>query len=282
MVYLVLMLTVVLLTGQNVVKKVYQQRSRSGVCFFSAMVSLFALAVFAVINRNWSFDVRFLLPALGFGISYALGTVGFLASIRYGSLANSSLVIAYSLLIPTFYGLLFLNEPFGVKLVIGLLLIVISLWLSNYQGERGKITWKWVFFIFLGFVGNGMCSAVQKMAAISYGEENINLIMVMALAIATLLMLVSSFLMKETEIASVTIKKGWVLALACGLMNGVTNVCVIFLNEKLPASVMFPVISAGNLIMVFLYSKFILKEKFSRNQYVGFFAGVISVIILNL
>ena len=120
MIYLVLMLTVVLLTGQNVLKKEYQQRSSSGVCFFSGMVSLFAMFVFVVINRNWNFDVRLLLPAVGFGVSYALGTVGFLAAVRYGSLANSSLVIAYSLLIPTFYGLIFLNEEIGIKLIIGL------------------------------------------------------------------------------------------------------------------------------------------------------------------
>ena len=282
LVSLALVLTVLLLSGQNVVKKEYQQRSNSGICFFSAMVSFFAMLVFAIINRNWSFDVRLLLPAFGFGVSYALGTVGFMAAVRYGSLATSSLVVSYSLLIPTAYGLLFLREPIGGTLIVGLVLIALSLWLSNGRGAGGRVTWKWVGFIFLSFLGNGICSAVQKSATLSFGEDCMDLIMVIALGIATVLMLLSSLLMREREIVSVTLKKGWYLALLCGLMNGVTNVCVIFLDGRMDASVMFPMMSAGKLLIVFLYARLLLREKLSKKQYVGFFAGVLSIVVLSL
>lgn len=282
MVYVALIVTVLFLTGQNIVKKKYEQISSSGVCFFSGMVSLFAMLMFAAVNRNWSFEAGLLFPAFLFGVSYACATVGFLLSIKYGSLANSSLVLAYSLLIPTVYGLIFLDEPIGVTLIIGLFLVALSLWLINHQKTGERITWKWVVFVLIGFFGNGMCSAVQKAAAISYGDEKINLIMVLALGMSSAMMFVASPLMREREIASVTVKKGLYLALACGLMNGVCNLLVIFMNTRLPASVMFPVLSGGNLVTVFLYSVLVLKERFSVKQYVGFFAGVVSVVILNL
>lgn len=282
MVYVALIVTVLFLTGQNIVKKKYEQISSSGVCFFSGMVSLFAMLMFAAVNRNWSFEAGLLLPAFLFGVSYACATVGFLLSIKYGSLANSSLVLAYSLLIPTVYGLIFLDEPIGVTLIIGLFLVALSLWLINYQKTGERITWKWVVFVLIGFFGNGMCSAVQKAAAISYGDEKINLIMVLALGMSSAMMFVASPLMREREISSVTVKKGWYLALACGLMNGVVNLLVIFMNTRLPASVMFPVLSGGNLITVFLYSVLVLRERFSVKQYIGFFVGVLSVVLLNL
>ncbi|MBR3895115.1 MAG: EamA family transporter [Clostridia bacterium] len=282
MVYFVLVLGFILLTSQNIVKKKYQQISTSGVCFFSAIVAFCAMIVFASINRNWSFDVRFLLPIIAFAISYACATVGFLVSIRYGSLANSSLVLAYSLLIPTFYGIFFLHEPVSVKLIIGLVLIAVSLWLSNSQGAGGKITWKWVVFILIGFFGNGMCSTIQRQSILTYGEENIRLLMACALSISSVLMLISSFVMREKEIISVTLKKGWYLAVICGVVNACSNLVFIYLNGRLPASVMFPVLSGGNLITVFLYSLLFLKESFSKKQYVGFFLGVAAVVILNL
>lgn len=280
--YLLLALMALFLTGQNIVKKKYRQISSSGVCFFSAMTVSFAILVFAACNRNWHIEVRFVLPAVAFAFFYAMATVGFLAAIRHGSLANSSLVIAYSLLIPTFYGLIFLKESIDAKLIAGLVLIAVSLWLTNYQSGGGRITWKWVVFISMGFVGNGMCTTVQKISTNTYGQENMDLIMVMSLLFAVVLLLVSSFVLKEKELVSVSLKKGWHLALACGVMNGVTNMLVIYMNDRLPASVMFPVLSGGNLIMIFLYSLLVLRERFTKRQYIGYFLGLASVIMLNL
>jgi multidrug transporter EmrE-like cation transporter len=45
---------------------------------------------------------------------------------------------------------------------------------------------------------------------------------------------------------------------------------------------MFPLISAGGLIVTFIVSRFFYKEKLTRTQLVGFLLGLFAVIFLNI
>ena len=56
----------------------------------------------------------------------------------------------------------------------------------------------------------------------------------------------------------------------------------MYLNTELPASVMFPTVSAGQLILVCLYARLICREHYSKKQWAGFAVGILSVILLNL
>ncbi|MBQ8345609.1 MAG: EamA family transporter [Clostridia bacterium] len=287
MTYLALAVTMLFLTGQNIVKEQYNKKCKGGTYFFTSVCALFAMLFFASANRVWHLDPVFLLPAGGFALSYAVATIGSLLAIKHGELATTSLILSYSLLIPTFYGLIFLGDEVSPFLVIGLILVAISLFLTNYkkqdkQAEKKKFSWVWLLFLVLGFLGNGMCTVVQKAAQNTYGNESIYLIMLLALGLVSGSMLIFSFATKERAFRGEPLKKGWYLALGCGVMNGAVNLLVIFLNPRLAPSVLYPLLSAGSLIFVFLYSRFLLKEKFTPMQYVGFFAGVASVVFLNL
>ncbi len=72
------------------------------------------------------------------------------------------------------------------------------------------------------------------------------------------------------------------IAAICGVFNGLTNFLVLVLNGKLPASVMFPVISGGGIVFTFLYAMIVYREKFKPIQIVGFVLGVASIVLLNL
>ena len=78
------------------------------------------------------------------------------------------------------------------------------------------------------------------------------------------------------------IKKGLPLAALCGISNGLCNYLVLYLNSRLPASVMFPVISAGSVVLVFVYATLIQREKFNLRQKIGYALGVLSIVLLNL
>ena len=94
-----------------------------------------------------------------------------------------------------------------------------------------------------------------------------------------------------TEVNSITtekkqilpnLKAGVWLYIICGLANGGANFLVIFLSSRMAASVMFPVISAGGIVLTFLISLFFYKEKLSKWQILGSALGLVSVIFLNL
>ena len=62
----------------------------------------------------------------------------------------------------------------------------------------------------------------------------------------------------------------------------IINLFVMILSGKVAASVMFPLISGGGIILTYLISKFFYKETLSRRQFVGFILGLLSVIFLSL
>jgi drug/metabolite transporter (DMT)-like permease len=127
-----------------------------------------------------------------------------------------------------------------------------------------------------------MCSTVQKLAPHFLGRDiNQNLYMIAALGLSSAVLITASFLAKETDRKSV-LRVGAPLSLFCGLFNGAVNCLAIYLNQFIPASVMFPVLSAGEIILIVPYALLARRERFTAAQWVGFGVGVVSVILLNL
>ena len=257
------------------------------------MIAFFALVVFVAVNRNWSFRPEMLIPATAFALAYAAGTAFAVMAIKYGSLAITSLVMSYSLLVPGFFGIIFLNEAITWKLIVGVVLLAVSLFLTNYEKkekdaeigekEKKKISWKWVLFVVLAFVGNGLCSTVQKAAGVNgFSESEMNVVMIIALSMVTVVLFIVSAFSAERKEWKLCFKAGSVPALVSGLMNGAVNYLIIVLNPRMNASVMFPIISGGGLVLIFLYSTLIDRERFRPAQWIGFGVGLVSVILLNL
>ena len=285
--YFLLFLTALFIAFQKVIQDRYNAKCRSGVFLFSGMISFFAMCFFMAVNRDWTWSNELIIPAVAFGLSYAAATVFVVLAIKCGSLAKTTLIMSYSLLVPAFAGLVILREPIGIPMIAGMILLVLSLWLTNYRQKsvdtpKVKITLKWLIFVLLGFVGNGMCSTVQKLVPHYLGTDvNQNLEMIAALGLSTVVLITASFLTKETDLKA-TLRYGSPLSLFCGFFNGAVNYLAIYLNQFIPASVMFPVLSAGEIILIFPYSLLVCRETFTKKQWAGFVVGVLAVILLNL
>ena len=285
--YFLLFLTALFIVFQKVIQDRYNAKCQSGVFLFSGMISFFAMCFFMAVNRDWTWSNELMIPAVSFGLSYAAATVFVVLAIKCGSLAKTTLITSYSLLVPAFAGLIILREPIGIPMIAGMILLVLSLWLTNHRKKtadapKEKISLKWLVFVLLGFVGNGMCSTVQKLAPHYLGADvNLTLSTIAALGLSTVVLIAASFLTKETDLKS-TLRVGSPLSLFCGLFNGAVNYLAIYLNQFIPASVMFPVLSAGELILIVPYSLLVRRERFNAKQWVGFAVGVVSVVLLNL
>ena len=285
--YFLLFLTALFIVFQKVIQDRYNAKCRSGVFLFSGMISFFAMCFFMAVNRDWTWSSELMIPAVSFGLSYAAATVFVVLAIKCGSLAKTTLITSYSLLVPAFAGLIILREPLGIPMIAGMILLVLSLWLTNHRKKtadapKERISLKWLVFVLLGFVGNGMCSTVQKLAPHYLGADvNLTLSTIAALGLSTVVLIAASFLTKETDLKS-TLRVGGPLSLFCGLFNGAVNYLAIYLNQFIPASVMFPVLSAGELILIVPYSLLVRRERFTAKQWAGFAVGVVSVVLLNL
>lgn len=285
--YLILAAAALTSTIQNIFKQKFNERCKGSTYFFAAMTSFCAMLFFIAVNNDTYYSAELLLPSAAFALSYAMATVFSVLAILHGPLAKTSLILSCSLLIPSFYGVIFLNDPISPTLLPGIAVLVAALWCVNQHkrtdGNDKKITTKWLLFVSLSFIGNGMCSTVQKAKQLFYGNAGNNMFMIVALAMVVIMLVCAALGFKSQRTAiKTTVKRGWWLALLCGMANGLTNFFVIYLNSHIPASVLFPVISGGGLVLIFLWSVLVKREKFTPMQYVGYALGVASIVLLNL
>ncbi len=268
-------------SGQSIVKKPYTQKtSGGGVYFFNMLLSMAALLFFVATSSKLNLNLAYVPYSIGFAVAYAVSSVFMVLAIAYGSLSLTSLFISYSLMIPTIYGLI-LGEPVGNGFLPGMILLVISIFLTNKRDKKAKISFKWVIFVLLSFIGNGMCTVVQKMQQVASGGKYKNEFMIVALAIVTIVMFTISLFQERRDIKFYA-KSGWHWALICGVLNGMVNLFVMILSGRMSVSLMFPLISAGGLIVTYIVSRLFYKEKLTRIQLVGFIFGLAAVVLLNI
>ena len=283
--YLLLALTSLTSSSQSIFQRKYNDNKGVGTFLFSGMLSFFAMLFFIAVNTDWYYSIELLLPSALFALSYCSGTLFAVLAIKHGSLAKTSLLTSCSMILASIYGII-LGDPVGVFLILGTALLITSIVLVNYQKSSSpeKVSFKWVIFVSIAFLGNGMCMVVQKAKQVIYGNAGNNMFMITALAMVTVTMLVLSLVFKEERVTTkLSLSRGWYWALFCGIANGMTNLLVMYLNSAgVPASVLFPVVSGAGMTIIFLYSTLIRHEKLSKTQTVGFFIGVLSIVLLNL
>ncbi len=71
-------------------------------------------------------------------------------------------------------------------------------------------------------------------------------------------------------------------AVPTGLANAAVNAFVMILAACMSASVMFPLMSGGAVVVTFALACLLLKEKLSVGQMVGLFMGIVSVVFLSM
>ena len=278
-----LLISIILgVTMQDVTKKIYNKKSPApGAYFFVALSALAAAAFFAVSSGKLNFNFSIVPYSIAFAAAYIAGVVGSVIAISCGPLSLTSLIVSFSLMLPALYGLIFLNDPISVGFFPGLALLAASLVLINIQGEKGtKINTKWVISVIFAFLGNGFCTIFQNMQQVRFDGGFKNEFMIIALIITAIAAFAMSLIKERKDIKKQTLVC-YSLGIACGVMNGAVNLFVMILSALMPVSLMFPIISAGGIVVTFIISTVIYKEKLSRLQLVGFILGTASVVLLN-
>lgn len=280
---LLLLSVVFCVSAQHITKKIFTKKVENAGFTFSAASVFFALIVFIIAGiGKFSFDPAIIGYSIVFSVSYSAALIGMFFAISSGPLSLTSLLVQYSLILPTFYGLFVLKESADIPLIIGLVLLGVSLILVNIESkEEKKITPKWLIFALLSFVGNGLCSVTQKAQQIKFDGMYKNEFMIIALVISVIAPLVLAVIFERNQMGT-AIKKGFFPYAVCGIANGLTNLFVLILAEKMSASVMYPIISAGGIVLTALISIFVYKEKLSVQQKIGYVLGTGAIILLNI
>ncbi len=269
-------------TIQQVSKKAYNKKVSGGTFTFTTLSIFFALIIFLITSGgrfNWNPEI---LPyCFGFAIAYGSASIGSFLAVATGPISITSLMVQYSLIIPTIYGLC-IGEPPSPFLYIGLALLFISLFLVNIEkkGAEKKITLKWIIFVGIAFAANGACSTVQTIQQKTFDGAYKSEFMIIALLISIIAIGAAAVIFERKGLAK-KVKTGAHWYIICGLANGLVNLFVMMLAKYNPA-IVFPVISAGGIVSTALIGIFFYKEKLSVMQMIGMVLGTASIVFLNL
>ena len=286
-----LMLTaaVITMSAGGVIRKYYNERTGSRGVFFSTALSVVVAGLVFVFSSGFKFSFEWgvLWYALAFAAGFGASSLfGFLA-IKTGPLSLTSLVTSYSLIIPTLYGLIFLGDETTIFFWTGLGLLLVSLFLinkreKNAQSDSVKITLPWVICVLVAFFANGIGSTVQTMQVKAFEGAYKNEMMIIALSVSSLIIFAISLFTERSDIPFCFKKGAWLMAIS-GLSTGALNLLVMLLNDgRMNASIVFPVISGGCIIITWLVAHFLYKEKLTKWQNAALVFGIVSVVLMNI
>ncbi len=235
---------------------------------------------------SFSFDAKVLPYSVMFGLFLTMGTMGNIFALKTGPIVLTSLLVQISTVAVAVWGVIFWSERFTTKIIIGMVLVLVLLFLCLYtKKEEGtktqKITLKWLFFVMLAFVGNGACLIVQKTQQIVFGNLHGNMLMFFAMIVCVIAGTVVLLISDKSDIKPI-VKRGGVFASLVGIANGLLNLFVILITKTdLKSSLVYPTLAVGGLIITSLLSIVLFKERLKWWQWVGVIIGIVAVGLLS-
>lgn len=277
-----LLLSISAYSFQNVFRRKYAKGVSGGDFTFNALMSLFATVYFFISAGELHFDASILPYSILFAVCCGVTMIAILVAVREGSYALTNMIISYSLVIPTLYGPVFLGEKISAFAIVGLVVLLVSLYLV--RGPRDEAAsaknLKWIIALVLAFAANGMCSVSQKIQQVGQMGNYKNEFMIVAMAILTLFFIVAA-LVREREVI-VRLRTNAVWPSACGILNGLSNHMVLVLTGMMSTAIYFPLLSASSLVISFILSLTVYKEKLLVRQMVAAGMSIVAIVLLNI
>lgn len=274
--YILLLLADVLLALSFTSQKIYQKHSGtsnlSGI-FYTMIVGFCSSIIFLIIS---GFDIRMtpysLLMATAQTSLVALYTILSFKVLKEGNLALYTLfLMTGGMVLPYIFGVLFLKEDLTLLRSIGLLLITGAVILSNLGVKKTSKTQ--ILLCFIIFLLNGGVSIISKLHQIEQGFETVNsdcFVLFTSLIKCIALLPVFLVLKKKSPVAfKPDIKKILPVIVLASVFSGVSYMLQLIGATSLPATVVYPLITGGSIILSSVAGLLILKEKTSKKQITG-------------
>lgn len=269
--------------AEAIVVKEYGCRRASGGTFFNAIICFFSMLFFIVTDKN-----GFYLPPklFAYGIisclAYAGGFYFMYLALKLGSFANTKLVSSISGIVIIIYGVVFLNEKSNVITWIAVFLIFLSVFLMNYSGKSEKrINIKWLFYALLTVVANCVIGITKREQQLRFDGKCDNEFMIISLFGAFVFLFIYGFI-SEREKLKTAVKSGMLFGAVAGAFNGASNFLSLVIYNFVPISIVSPVSTGGGLVLSFVVSAVLYKERFTPRQIVSAVIGVIALVLFKI
>ncbi len=268
-----------------------QRNERDIKIFQAAVCTIGAVAylISSIINTRFSFEISPIdvLSAVAFGVFFCLASLMSVLSFNYGPMSITSVITNASVVIPLLYSLIMLKEGITGWQIAGFILLMCTFVFSALGGKKNENSkyFTWFILVIISFFSNGITAVLQKVYKLSTSGGDGNLYMAIAYGTAaivfTIVFLVDRKVPQKGEKFRSPAKFA-LYSLIGGLGSFVGNAILMYLADKLTASVLYPIVNGGLCVIVTLASCIIFKEKLTKMKIVTIILGAASIIALNL
>ena len=269
--------------AEAVVVKEYGHRRESGGTFFNGIICFFSMFFFIVTDKNgFYFPPKLFVYGVISCFAYAGGFYFMYLALKLGSYAHTKLVSSISGLVIIIYGIVFLNEESSFVTWIAVFLIFLSVFMMNYSGKtKERVNLKWLFFVLLTVVTNCVIGITKREQQLRFNGECDNEFMIISLLGAFVFLFVYGFA-QEKEKLKTALKDGMLFGAVAGAFNGASNLLSLIVYNFVPISVVSPVTTGGGLVLSFVVSSLLYKERFTLRQIISAVIGVIALVLFKI
>lgn len=299
--YVIILWAVFCFVGQFVFTKIYERTVRQ-----TAVTSLVMLVVTSVIGTVLylfvgGFRVEFSSISAFWAILLAVVMIPYymigIKVLTVGSLAIFSMFMMLGgMLVPFFYGVWFLRESVSVAQIIGTVLLTGFIVLQaitqtdsqDKNTEKQSTKTKLTFFVLclIIFFLNGLTGVIAKahqLSEMAVDEISFTVISCALTAIFSLVLLAFAFLRNSKEksrqvMTSLKIKPLLSMALI-GAATYTGNFLQLLAANDVPASVQFPLVSGGVIVLSALVSFFAFKEKLTAKEWISIGGAFVATVL---
>lgn len=301
--YLLIFLSVIGLAANFCLTKLYQNHAGTGMrvsVIFNIITGAFTAAIFFVINgamNGFRLEITpfsLLMAALMILFCGAYALIGF-KIISMGSMAVYTMFLMLGgMMLPYFFGLIYLNEEFSYLRLIGLALMVVAIALSGSEGgneEKKKSSVLFFVLCLIVFCLNGGGSIVSKIHQLPQ-NESLTVSPTAFVMLAGIIRFVSFSLLylvlwlrdrrKPTDNAPAPLKmtpKIVGIMFAFSAVDGLSYLLQLIGASNLPATVLYPMITGGSVVLTAIAGLLFFKQKLSPRAIVGIALCFVSTLL---
>ena len=285
MLYFLLLFSVFLETAKTVIANLFSKQELKQDC--------------DIFKFNWIFYIGSCLILLCFPLvlpsPYTVGLAALFAlittasqyfclqALRSGPMSLTTFLQGSSLLIPTFFGFLFMDETASPIFWISLVFLLIAMGLVLIS-KRESICLKWVLLSFGTFLFTGGIGIMQSVQQASAYRDELTPFLLISFAFCALFNLVGQLLVhKAAPAPSFPLRsRTTVLALGSGAAMGAVNLINLYLSGAMDKHIFFPIVNGGLIFLTTVAAFLFFRERLNRRQWIGLALGIVTLAVIAL
>jgi drug/metabolite transporter (DMT)-like permease len=289
--YLLLILTIIIFFVQTISFKEFNRSFMKNLAsYFLFNSGYFSLVVLVLLLLNREFETTnqlTIILGLSFGSLFILTMLLYMKAMENGPLSYTSLLYSFGIVVPVIFGIFFWREPALPVQIIGLVLLLLTLVISNRQktASPASVSLRWLLYSICAMLGNGGLMTILKAHQMVMPGQQVEEFLVLAFGFAALLSFLIFFYRntrKKEPVIHMRSRRLALVLLAAGLSTALGNQISVSISGRMPAIIQFPTMNGGIVILATLYAVIVYRERMTRYSTSGLLIGLTALVMISL